>query len=561
MAAALTPKTRGSNADDADDTGTLISSADVSLHQQLDQQSWYSIQLFALYRLLLGSLLAAGFFWGIAFVDPSSTKQTLFALSCSGFTLLAVIWVLTTRFKYPHYIAQVYAQLTADTILLVLMMHAGGGMNNGIAMLLVVNVVAAGLLLPGMASLVFAAVNTLAVLFEQLYSHLTIGTSTASYTQAGGLSAAFFATAILTMLLSRRVYESEQLASQRSLDIRNLAQLNEHIIQQMQSGVIVVDPTLRIRLINRSARLQLNLHNDVVLQTLASISNELNVRYQLWLNRPAQQPARIRNPGSPFELQPHFMPLGAEGAAGTLIILEDTTPYSRELQHVKLASLGRLTASIAHEIRNPLSAIQHAAQLLEETNTEDARLSRIIQQQTERINSIIENIMQLSRRDAITPEWITLHSCLDDFKNDFCHQQQLPATTFTLSIDPPELQIGFDPSQLHQILTNLAINSMKYGRNNAGDLFITITAGYDNLGHYFLEFTDQGSGISPEESDRIFEPFYSCGEKSAGLGLYIVRELCEFNHAHIDCRNSNMGACFRIEFADPAQLGLIDATN
>jgi two-component system sensor histidine kinase PilS (NtrC family) len=520
---------------------------------QLEIRPWYPVRLLALYRLFIAILLLGMFSLGTL----GGNSPHLFAYSSLAYLVLAILWLALTNLRLPHYQAQVYAHITSDIILIGLMTHASGSVTSGVGILLIVNIAGAVLLLGGMAGLFFAALGSLLLLGEQLYAHLSTGNPGNTYPQVAALGAVYFSIVVLVEVLQRRVRESERLAEQRGLDIENLAQLNQQIILQMQSGVIVVDDDEQIRLINRAARLQLGDRNQATPFSLASLSNELSLRYHVWLDSPRQSPGRIRLPGSPFELQPHFTQLGPGGGVGTLIILEDATPYSRESQNIKLNSLGRLTASIAHEIRNPLSAIQHASQLLAESPVlvpNDKRLSEIIAQQCQRMNAIIENVNQLSLKEKITPDTIPLSKWLMDFKQEFSGHYSLEEKDISIhtqnGTDDPV--VYFDPSQLHQIVWNLCANSLKYGKDKTGKTRIKLLTGFDAKNNaYYLDVMDHGPGVPLELQDRIFEPFFSSSNTSPGLGLYIVRELCEFNQAHIQYVNSSRhGAVFRIQFSN-----------
>lgn len=520
---------------------------------ELEIRPWYPVRLLALYRLFIAILLGALFSLG----ELGDSSPHLFAFSSVAYLVLAILWILLINLRLPHYQAQVYTHITSDIVLIGFMTHASGGVGSGLGILLIVNIGGAVLLLGGIAGMFFAAMASLLLLGEQVYTHLTIGEPGNTYPQVAALGAVYFSIVVLIEVLQRRVRESEMLAEQRGLDIENLAQLNEQIIQQMQSGVIVVDDDEQIRLINRAARLQLGDHNQSLPFSLASLSNELAIRYHVWNDNPGQTPNRIRLPGSPFELQPHFTQLGTAGGAGTLIILEDATPYSRESQNIKLASLGRLTASIAHEIRNPLSAIQHASQLLAESAglaTNDRRFSEIITQQCERMNNIIENVTQLSLKEKITPDTIPLLKWLVDFKQEFCRHYSLHETDITIHTDmeAEDPIVYFDPSQLHQIVWNLCANSLKYGKDKKGKIRIKLQVAFDaNNNAHYLDVMDHGPGVQPEIQDQIFEPFFSSSNTSPGLGLYIARELCEFNQAHIYYVNKpRKGAVFRIQFSN-----------
>jgi two-component system sensor histidine kinase PilS (NtrC family) len=525
-----------------------------SFEYATEVRPWYPVRLLALYRLFIALLIASLFYSGLSEISLGQTHPGLFGYSVSFYVGLSCLWLLLIHFHQPGYYIQTSLQILGDILLITLMMHASGGFGSGLGILLVVNIGAAGLLLSSLAGFFFAALGSILLLLEQVFTHLVSDRSQESYPQVAALGAAFLGIAALVALLKRRVQESEQLAEQRELDIENLAQLNEHIIQQMQNGVVVIDNEQQIRLLNRAARMQLNIHDDRIPLPLDAASPELVVRFNLWQNNPDEKPARIRSPGSPFELQPHFIPLGREGSAGTLSILEDTTPYSREFQNIKLASLGRLTASIAHEIRNPLSAIQHAAQLLAESTSldqNDKRLTEIINQQTERMNTIISNIMQLSIKESVTPKPITLDAWLTDFAAEFRAHNHLADGNPTVELKTDSLVCFFDPSQLHQIVTNLCTNSLKYGQNKRGYAAIRLAAGIDpQTDAVYLDICDDGKGVPPEIQDQIFEPFFSSGNSSPGLGLYIVRELCEFNHAKIRYIDQpKQGATFRIQFS------------
>lgn len=534
----------------------LLPPSERELYTTMELRPWYPVRLLALYRLFIAVLLGSTYFSGAAIHTLGTTHPELFALCAIFYLVLAFLWLALLRIKRLAYTEQVYLQIAGDIVLLVLMMYASGGVSSGLGILLVVNVGSATLIISGLAGLFFAAIATILVLLEQLYTHWQTGHVTSSYQLVGTLGAAYFGVTLVMLVLKRRVQESELLAEQRELDIENLAELNDQIIQHIQSGVMVVDSTAQIRLINRAAKMQLALNTVYPPVPLSEVSTELSSRFNLWQTSPGQTPTRIRFPGSPFELQPHFTPLGPSGEAGTLVVLEDTTPYSREFQNIKLASLGRLTASIAHEIRNPLSAIQHAAQLLSESatlTTSDQRLTQIIIQQTLRVNTIIENVLQLSVKDKTEPAQIELNGWLREFVSEFRAQHAGLSYEIKLNINAADPVVHFDPTQLHQIIWNLCENSLKYGLDSKNKAAIELTASVETLNNStYLDIADHGQGVAPANQDKIFEPFFSSSGTSPGLGLYIVRELCEFNYANIRyIDDPGYGAVFRIQFSNP----------
>ncbi|GIX21589.1 MAG: sensor protein PilS [Gammaproteobacteria bacterium] len=518
-------------------------------------ERWYALRLLALYRLFILVLLlslAHGDFAPVALGDRS---PALFAAAGATGLALALLWLLLIHLRRPEHTLQAQLQVLGDIAVGVLLMHASGGVASGLGILLVVNVAAAALILSQVEGLFFAALASLAVLGEAVYTDL-LGHRAPSYPQAAALGAAFFGVTLLLAAIKRRLLESERIAEQRELDLANLGQLNEHIVQHMDSGVIVVDPAGTIRLINAAARLQLNAPDLAPSTPLERLSADLASRLTLWREAPEQPVPRLRSPGNPFELQPRFTPLGPGGRAGTLILLEDTTPYSREFQNMKLASLGRLTASIAHEIRNPLSAIRHAAQLLaeaEQPGPQERRLIEIILQQSERINGIIDNILQLSVKRRGEPVELELAPWLRELAEEFASRHGDALVELDLDLQPGASAL-VDPGQLHQIVWNLCSNALRHGAGPDGRLQLTLGCAQRPDGGAALFVADRGPGVPPALQDKIFEPFFSGGAGGSGLGLYIVRELCAFNGAQIQLQTRpGGGALFRIDFPSPRQ--------
>jgi two-component system sensor histidine kinase PilS (NtrC family) len=277
-----------------------------------------------------------------------------------------------------------------------------------------------------------------------------------------------------------------------------------------------------------------------------------------WKENPESEIKPFRPMADSADLLPRFNSLGQNG--GTLILLEDSTEVTQQLQQMKLASLGRLTASIAHEIRNPLGAISHAAQLLEESPTIDKaehRLTEIIRDHTRRMNSIVENILQLSRREPSHPRKIELKPWLISFLTEFCSMEKIAPSEISLDIFPENTSIYFDSGHLHQVLWNLCKNALKYGKSEQS-IKIALRGGITEESHGpFLDIIDSGEGINPETASQIFEPFFTTGSGGTGLGLYITRELCECNKARLSYHPvPTGGSCFRISFYDPIRMNL-----
>jgi len=293
-------------------------------------------------------------------------------------------------------------------------------------------------------------------------------------------------------------------------------------------------------------------------KSLKIISPELAEQLIDWRRGGLSEPRMFRPGSDSMELLPSMTALGSEARAGTLIFLEDTARMAQQAQQLKLASLGRLTASIAHEIRNPLGAISHAEQLLTETasdNPSEKRLLEIIHTNSGRVNDIIENVLQLSRRDHSMPETIALKAWLEIFVNEFVHSQGCDPADVSLHVEPDDITAHMDATQLHQVLWNLCHNGLRHSLGVPRQPKLELHCGQSGKSHTpFIDVIDQGPGIPPDVVHNIFEPFFTTESKGSGLGLYIARELCESNQARLNyVAIPTGGACFRLEFAHAPQ--------
>ncbi len=519
--------------------------------------NWRSLWLLNIYRLFLNFALLAMFFLGSEPQMLGSHDPQLFGHALFGYLLASLIFALLVQLQRPSFDTQLYLQVYLDIIALVVLMHASGGVDTGLGMLLVVTVAGTGLIRADRFALLFAALGSLAVLGEQLYTQLRPGPEQPDFMQAGLLGATLFATALLALVLARRSHAIEALAEQRAVDLENLAELNERVIQQMDAGLLFIDRTGRIRLANGSARELLGVPPDgpppgTLTQACAPLAESL----QRWQSLPAQQqaarqPGPLSDPRLRVELKPHFTALGDQG---TLIHVEDHSFIRQQLQQLKLASIGRLTASIAHEIRNPLGAISHAAQLIDESpdlNFADKRLTGIVLDNCRRMNAIIEDVLQLSRREKVEQSEIELRAWLARFVHEFCATEGAEQQRFSIAA-PAELRTHMDPNHLNQVLWNLCSNALRHGGRD--NLRILLRAErLPRSGQIALDVLDNGVGISAEQAEEIFEPFVTSSHEGTGLGLFIARELCEFNGAALRLIPSQRGTHFRITFAPPQE--------
>jgi len=511
---------------------------------------WQPLRLLTFYRLILAGLLALLYF-ALRESNPFNVRiPALFASTLLTYLIFSVAVGFATRLHWPYFRFQAMLQIFADIAAITLLMHATGGVTSALGVLLVIAVAAGSLILPGRLAYLFAAVATLALLFETGLASLSAErTGAEDITRAGLLGLVLFAAAGLAHALAARIRESEALAQQRGIDLANLEQLNQHIIRQLQSGIVVVAPDNRIRLANDTACTLLGLAGESNIR-LEKAAPELAQQLGRWKKDPAWQPEAIPSPVAGCTLVPRFRGLSTAQGEGALILVDDSTQLARQAQQVKLASLGRLTASIAHEIRNPLGAISHAAQLLGESERiepGDKRLSEIINNHTQRVNTIIENVLQLSRRNASQPQLLVLDDWLRQFHDDFVQSEGVAPRQLRMDTAPDHLSVSFDPGHLHQVMTNLCQNAFRHAGTSA-EVILRTRKG--KQGMVQLDVIDNGPGIEPDTAEQIFEPFYTTAVSGTGLGLYIARELSEINQAHLSYHPvPGDGSCFRIQFA------------
>jgi two-component system sensor histidine kinase PilS (NtrC family) len=524
-----------------------------------DVLTWKPLRLLTFYRLTLAGLLTVLFF-GIP-DNPSlgAYNPNLYTLTCVFYLVFSVAAGFTARLRRPGYELQTVTQILVDIAVITLLIHASGGPASGLGILLIITVAAGSLLMPGRMAFLFAAMATMAIMGEHIYSTLLLQIPRDSgYTQTGLLGAALFATAGMAYLMARRFHESEALAHQRGIDIANLAKLNAHIVQRLQAGIIVTDDRDHIRLSNETARKLLGLPADCENRPLAEISPPLHSKLMDWRQAPEREASLLVADATGASILPQFTLLGTADGIGALIFLEDTAAMANQAQQMKLASLGRLTASIAHEIRNPLGAISHATQLLKESQelgNDDQRLMTIIRNHTRRVNSVVENVLQLSRPGSAQPQLIGLHDWLGKFMDEFVHSGTCNPEQVNLSVNPADLEIYMDPSQLHQVVWNLCQNAVHHTGTEAMPVRIQLLGGrQENSRAPYLDVIDNGAEIDPAMTDQIFEPFFTTKSSGTGLGLYIAREICESNQARLAYQTDTAaGNCFRITFPDTVE--------
>jgi len=540
---------------------TMRQSREALLQRAIEEPdlTWRVLGTLNTFRALIAVVLLILFF---ARAEPrvfGDESPTLFWVTAAAYLIFAILAAIALRRRWIAVDIQAASQLLFDIGAIVILMHASGGISSGLGGLLIVFVGAGSLVLPIQYPTVLAAVATFAILGEQVFSQLG-GGSAPNYPAAGILSAVIFAMALATRPLGRRIHASEALARQRGVDLQNLSELNEYIVQHLRESIVVIDADDRIRLSNASAMQLLRASQPVAGLPLRNVFEPLDDYLREWRLNPGQSAHHeftVITSGDNVRITAHLAPLGKDGVRGgpVLVFLEDASVMNERVQQSKLASLGRLSASIAHEIRNPVGAMSHAAQLLRESvglSEDDKRLTEIIESHSGRVSHIIENILQLSRRESSRPEILLLKPWLEDFAQEFSRTLELQEGELAVAPVPEDLDIRMDRSHLRQVLWNLCDNAVKYASETGGILVEIQADRMQGHGRPYVEVLDHGLGIDASTADKMFEPFYTERAGGTGLGLYISRELCELNRAtllHID--RPGGGSIFRIVFADP----------
>ena len=510
------------------------------------------LYFFTLYRLLEAAMLVLVLFGPVAdMLGPPRHELLARAVALSYLFLAALLFLFGRRAGDLR--AHAVAGIATDLFFGFLAIHAVPAAGTGIALMLIFNVGAAALLLPARLGLGAALVAVLGIMVEYVWS-TTLDESTRLPAEPIMFSIGYLAIATLTSILGRQMRSSYDLAERRGVETAQLTEVNELIIRRLRTGVLLVDGHNRVRLANEAATLLLGDAGDGH-RDLGMALPELSKRLAAWrLDGKADESPLQVAPDQP-EVVPRFTRLLA-GSDQTLVFLDDTSLVSRRAESMTLATLGRFSASLAHEIRNPLAAINYAVQLLEESDdvaTADRRLLEIIRQQGVRMNGIVENVLGLARREPAKPDHVELVAFTRHFVDDYRAGHPLEDDTLRATATQPRIGTLIDPRQLHQVLTVLVHNALIYGRVAGEPARVGLHVHLDDHGHPVIDVVDRGPGIPERVAQQLFRPFFTTSGHGTGLGLYIARELCRANQAALDYVPLPAGgSCFRIRLSGPA---------
>lgn len=539
-----------------------MSTADAPPAAPSGDLAWRVVGLANLYRLLLPPVLFALYLFTRPTPTVGGTNPQLFVLVCVVYWALGALFAFGGRGHWPSRRVLVLAHTLLDTAAVAALLYCSGGGASGLGILLVIPVGAMALLAEGRGAFANAAIAALGILLQQIAS-VALGTAPSSdYPLAGMQGAVVFLVALMAWPVSTRLRESEALVRRAVLDLANLAQVSQYIVQHLRESILVVDPDDYIRLINESAAQVLGEADAVPGALLGEVCPRLLYLLSTWrandvLDPGADAQTLLAADGARL-IRPHFAPLGDSNPSPVIVFLEDTGEIAAKVQQTKLAALGRLSASIAHEIRNPVGAMSHAAQLLAESpglSGEDRRLTQIMQANSSRVSGIIDNILQLSRREAPKPQELTLAAWTARFRDEFCATLELPRTQLQIDAASGDVPVRIDGSQLHQIIWNLCQNAVMHALPTAAAAGIQLRYGrLGGVGRPYLQVADRGPGIATADAERIFEPFFTRAQRGTGLGLFLARELAAANGATLlyEAREGG-GSVFRVVFADPSR--------
>ena len=530
---------------------------------------WRSLTTFCVYRVIIALILMLSY-WGFQrFQLLASTSVDVATWALGAYFLAATAMLAMARIRSPGPVAHLNAQVVVDVLAMTALMNASGGVKSGIGLLLLVTLAASGLVAKGRTALFHAAIAAIAILLQQSWQFLRIDAQVTDFVQAGLLAGSYFVIAALGYTLAKYARGAEQIAAERGVDLANLAQINELVIRDMQDGFVVVDEKGTIR--------QHNLQSEQLIaglrgangRSFAQAAPKLAVLLEEWRRDRTRVFSMLRDAKTQKDYQLRFLAIGS--AAGkddgmpspTVVFIEDAGRIRAQAQQMKLVALGRLTASIAHEIRNPLSSINHAAELMQEDaeqsgrRPEDLRLLAIIRDNAHRLDRMVQEVLYLNRRDRAHPEPIDVRVYLEQFVRDFCANEKLDPIAFDVQIAATRKPL-FDRSHLDQVLWNLARNARHHASGNPGSVRFVYATGIDGETPQ-LDVIDDGPGVSEEVQAHLFEPFFTTDTRGTGLGLYIAKELADVNGARLEYvverepgqkakknEAKDKGACFRI---------------
>lgn len=513
---------------------------------RVPESFWVSLKYFNIYRI---TVVAVFLGTALTYHDELPLGQhslPLFLYACGVYLLAACVFQAAMFLLRERFNVQLSLHVFADIAAITVLMYASGGMKSGLGVMLLISLTGAALVAPRRLTYLYAALAAIAVLIEQGYWVLVFDVPTSNFLQPGLLSIGYFATAGITSQLAQRVVANETLARQRGSALQSQQRVNQLVLADMQDGVLVLDREGRVAQANPQGARLLGIER-LAGADFGALLPEAAARWSAWRldagKRSIAAPGVFDVSTRGRELRVRFIDAGTEEEF-TVAFIEDMTRLREQAQQLKLAALGRLTANIAHEIRNPLSAISHAAELLDEgqRKVDQVRLTRIIRDNTLRLDRLVSDVLQLNRRDRVEAERIHLNVWLNGFLEEFASNESVVPERLVLEV-ASDAWVRFDRGHLHQVLWNLLRNAVRHATSGAGSVRFVVRVLTNQVE---LNVTDDGLGVSKSNQGQLFEPFFTTYSAGTGLGLYLARELCAANGATLEYVDDAPGGHFRI---------------
>jgi two-component system sensor histidine kinase PilS (NtrC family) len=515
------------------------------------------LYFFALFRVLEAGILGIVAFTPLGLTMAEIKAPLLLKLAAAGYFAAALLLLWLSINGDVRLRRQAASGLLLDLLVWGVALLAMDGGESGLAMFMIFNLGAGALVLTPAASLGFATGAALILLCEYVFNRLFDTGSARTAAESIMFSVTYLGTALMCQQLRRQMHASEELASRRGEEVASLSEMNQLVIRRMRTGVLVVDGSHNIRLSNEAAWGLLGgvTHHK---RELVQVSEALHQSLWAWRRGHGVVPkAMVFFEGGP-EVLPRFVAMSHTDRL-FLIFLDDSRIYSGRAEELTLFTLGRLSASIAHEIRNPLAAISYSTQPLEESEgmaDADRRLLEIIHSQTTRMNGIVQNILDLARQERSQVESVELVAFTRAFVHDYSESHPLETDILQAVDGGTRIVALVDPQHLHQVMTVLVHNALTYGRTPGSPAQVTVAVRRDDaLNLPLVEVIDRGPGIPQRVAEQIYTAFFTTSDHGTGLGLYIARQLCEANQCHLVYEPvPGGGSCFRIQLPTPQVL-------
>ncbi|MEB5930026.1 two-component system sensor histidine kinase NtrB [Acinetobacter schindleri] len=510
-----------------------------SSYSELNQYllgTWY-----AAYRLIISTGLLLIF----VLTYPAHTSDLeypkLYHYVLSSFIAIALIQLFVLKYFKKFVQQQLTGIFIVDVCALSLLTLATNGTNLQLSMLFVITIFAASILLNAQKALVITLIAVISVIYQHFITSLLTLSSLGNIGNSAILAFMFFVVYGIGQIAVRRFQILENVNFSQSMELYRLQNINRYILEQIETGYLVLDENCHVVLSNPAACHLLGIQQMYAHDTFPLYQSQPDL-FELIRFEDLENGERFQfeSQQSRFNIHVQVQKLIVPHQTLMLLVLQDARKLNQQVQQLKLAALGQLSASIAHEIRNPLAAIVQANDLLPGCEQDQQQvLHGMISKQATRINRIIEDTLNMVKNKETHPVSIQLNEFIPQ-----CIHEDLAdiADQIKLNIDM-RLDIQFDEAQLRQVLVNLLRNAVRHNDPAVGYVELKVHP-YEHK--VWIDVRDFGQGVAPADQSLLFKPFFSTSINGTGLGLYLSHSFCEANQAQLNYIQQEQGACFRI---------------